>query len=216
MFTGVVEEIGSVLAIRKGEKSTSLVIEAKKVIEDTKVGDSICTNGVCLTVTRITNTHIEVDVMPETLRRTNLGKLHLGSKVNLERALTLNSRLGGHIVSGHIDGVGNIAHIEREDNAIWFEIETSNEILRYIVEKGSITVDGISLTVAYVDEKSFKVSIIPHTAEETILITKSVGEKVNLESDILAKHIEKLIRYENVEVTNSKIDEKFLIENGFM
>ncbi|MCR4943795.1 MAG: riboflavin synthase [Clostridium sp.] len=217
MFTGIVEEIGVVLNIQKGEKSTSLLIEAKKVIENTKVGDSICTNGVCLTVTRITDNYMDVDVMPETLRRTDLGKLQVGSKVNLERALTLNSRLGGHIVSGHIDGVGTISHIEREDNAIWFKIDAPMDILRYIVEKGSITVDGISLTVAYVDEKSFKVSIIPHTAEETILITKSVGEEVNLECDILAKYIEKLIKpKEEVKSSISEIDEKFLIENGFM
>lgn len=216
MFTGIVEEVGCILAIKSGEKSSSLVIEAHKVIENTKVGDSICTNGVCLTATRINSNEIEVDVMPETLRRTNLGKLQPGSRVNLERALTLGTRLGGHIVSGHVDGLGNIIHMEKEDNAVWFQIVISEDLLKYVVEKGSITVDGISLTVAYVDEKSFKVSIIPHTAEETILLTKSVGEQVNIECDILAKYIEKLLKpQENIKKSN-EIDENFLIENGFM
>lgn len=216
MFTGIVEEVGSILSIKNGEKSSSLVIRAHKVIENTKVGDSICTNGVCLTATRINSNEIEVDVMPETLRRTNLGKLQPGSRVNLERALTLGTRLGGHIVSGHVDGLGNIIHMEKEDNAVWLQIVISEDLLKYVVEKGSITVDGISLTVAYVDEKSFKVSIIPHTAEETILLTKSVGEQVNIECDILAKYIEKLLKpQENIKKSN-EIDENFLIENGFM
>lgn len=216
MFTGIVEEIGTIVAIRNGEKSSSLIIKAKKVTEDTKVGDSICTNGVCLTATRVKDTEIEVDVMPETLRRTNLGKLQTGSKVNLERALTISTRLGGHIVSGHIDGTGKIIHIEKEDNAVWFQIEIDEKMIRYIVEKGSITVDGISLTVAYVDERSFKVSIIPHTAEETILLSKSVGERVNIECDILAKYIEKLMKPQISNSTIKEIDEKFLIENGFI
>ena len=216
MFTGIVEEVGSIAALKKGEKSSSLVIKAEKVIKDTKVGDSICTNGVCLTATRINGNEIEVDVMPETLRRTNLGKLKSGSKVNLERALTLKSRLGGHIVSGHIDGTGKIIHIEKEDNAVWFQVEIAEDLLKYVIEKGSITVDGISLTVAYVDERSFKVSIIPHTAEETILLTKSLGEEVNIECDILAKYIEKLMKPQMNNTTVKEIDEKFLIENGFM
>lgn len=216
MFTGIVEEVGSILALKNGEKSSSLVIKAKKVLEGTDIGDSICTNGVCLTATRINGNEVEVDVMPETLRRTNLGKLKIGSKVNLERALTLNSRLGGHIVSGHIDGTGKIVYIEKEDNAVWFEIEISTELLKYIVEKGSITVDGISLTVAYVDEKSFKVSIIPHTAEETILLSKCIGDEVNIECDILSKYIEKLIKSEKASENIQEMDEKFLMENGFM
>lgn len=216
MFTGIVEEIGSIKAIKNGESSSSMVIKATKVLEGTNIGDSICTNGVCLTATKISENEVEVDVMPETLRRTNLGELHIGSKVNLERALTLNSRLGGHIVSGHIDGTGNIIHIEKEDNAVWFQIELDKELLRYVVEKGSITIDGISLTVAYVDDKSFKVSIIPHTAEETILLSKSVGARVNIECDILAKYIEKLMKPGETKSKEQEIDESFLIENGFM
>lgn len=216
MFTGIVEEVGLIEKIKIGEKSSSLIIKASNVLKGIDIGDSICTNGVCLTVVKISENKFEVDVMPETLRKTNFNQLKIGSKVNLERALTLNTRLGGHIVSGHIDGTGKIIHIEREDNAVWFWIEIAEELTRYIVEKGSITVDGISLTVAFVDNKSFKVSIIPHTAKETILLNKLVGEEVNIECDILAKYIERLINPKIQKSMERKIDEKFLIENGFV
>ncbi|MBE6048473.1 MAG: riboflavin synthase [Clostridium sp.] len=216
MFTGIVEEVGLIEKIKIGEKSSSLIIKASNVLKGIDIGDSICTNGVCLTVVKISENKFEVDVMPETLRKTNFNQLKIGSKVNLERALTLNTRLGGHIVSGHIDGTGKIIHIEREDNAVWFWIEIAEELTRYIVEKGSITVDGISLTVAFVDNKSFKVSIIPHTAKETILLNKLVGEEVNIECDILAKYIERLINPKIQKSMEREIDEKFLIENGFV
>ena len=178
MFTGIIEELGVIQEIKKSSKSSKLLIKANKVLENTNVGDSICTNGVCLTVTDLKANSFEADVMAETLRRSNLGDLTVGSKVNLERALTLESRLGGHIVSGHIDGVGEIISLVKEDNATWVTVKAKSDILRYVVLKGSITIDGISLTVAYVDENVFKVSIIPHTAQETTLLNKSIGETV--------------------------------------
>ena len=164
MFTGIIEEVGIIKEVKRGVKSSKLIIKANKVLEKTRVGDSICTNGVCLTVTNVKGNSFEADVMAETLRRSNLGLLDIGNKVNLERALNLESRLGGHIVSGHIDGIGQIISLEKEDNAIWVTVKAASEILRYVVLKGSITIDGISLTVAYVDEIILKVSIIPHTA----------------------------------------------------
>ena len=185
MFTGIIEEVGIIKEVKRGVKSSKLIIKANKVLEKTRVGDSICTNGVCLTVTNVKGNSFEADVMAETLRRSNLGLLDIGNKVNLERALNLESRLGGHIVSGHIDGIGQIISLEKEDNAIWVTVKAASEILRYVVLKGSITIDGISLTVAYVDEIIFKVSIIPHTAQETTLVNKSIGETVNLECCLL-------------------------------
>ena len=181
MFTGIIEEIGKIKAIRQGSRSVVLEIEATKVLEDTRVGDSIATNGVCLTVTMMRNGYFLADVMPETMSRTSLGYLKPGDRVNLERALCLNSRLGGHIVAGHVDGVGRIRDKVQDEIAIWLTIAASPEILRYMIEKGSVAVDGVSLTIAYVDETVFKVSVIPHTQEETTLTTKRIGEIVNLE-----------------------------------
>ncbi|HSQ88137.1 riboflavin synthase [Romboutsia sp.] len=217
MFTGIVEEIGFIENIKNGEKSSKLVIKANKVLKDTKIGDSICTNGVCLTVTNIYKDTFEADVMAETLRLSNLGKLKTKSKVNLERALSLQTRLGGHIVSGHIDGVGEITSLVKEDNAVWVSIKAPSDILKYIVYKGSITIDGISLTVAYVDEEIFKVSIIPHTGEETTLLFKKIGESVNLECDLIGKYVEKLLGFnkKNQESDKSSISIDFLKDNGF-
>lgn len=217
MFTGIIEELGVIQEIKKGSKSSKLLIKANKVLESTKVGDSICTNGVCLTVTDLKINSFEADIMAETLRRSNLGDLKVGSKVNLERALTLQSRLGGHIVSGHIDGTGKVISLVKEDNATWVTIKTANDILRYIVLKGSITIDGISLTVAYVDDKSFKVSIIPHTAQETTLLNKTNGDTVNLECDVISKYVEKLMGFAPMDKYNesASITEDFLKINGF-
>lgn len=217
MFTGIIEELGVIQEIKKGSKSSKLLIKANKVLESTKVGDSICTNGVCLTVTDLKINSFEADIMAETLRRSNLGDLKVGSKVNLERALTLQSRLGGHIVSGHIDGTGEVISLVKEDNATWVTIKTTNDILRYIVLKGSITIDGISLTVAYVDDKSFKVSIIPHTAQETTLLNKTNGDTVNLECDVISKYVEKLMGLAPMDKSNesASITEDFLKINGF-
>lgn len=219
MFTGIVEEIGVIESILLGSDSARIKINAKKVLQDVKLGDSISTNGVCLTVTEFSNKSFIVDVMAETMRKSGLGSLRKGDKVNLERALAVGDRLGGHLVSGHIDGTGTIKNLQREDNAIWITIETSPDILRYIVLKGSIAIDGVSLTVAYVDNKVFKVSIIPHTQDETTLTKKSKGEKVNLECDMIGKYIEKFI-YEKEAQTNNKdkksVDIEFLKENGFL
>lgn len=217
MFTGIIEEIGKIQGIRKGEKSSTLTISASKVLDKTFVGDSICTNGVCLTVTKMNKGSFDADVMAETLRRSNLGNLKIGSHVNLERALTLDKRLGGHLVSGHIDGVGEIISREKEDNAVWITIKASPEILKYVIEKGSITIDGISLTVAYVDKNVFKVSIIPHTGGNTTLLDKLQGETVNLECDQLGKYVEKLLGLQKQEnIGGSRINEDFLKINGFI
>lgn len=218
MFTGIVEEVGEIRGIKKGEKSSILSIKANKVIEDVKLGHSICTNGVCLTVTNIYGNIFDADVMAETLRRSNLGELKVGSKVNLERALSAKGRFGGHIVSGHIDGVGKIVSLEKEDNAIWVTIEAKENILQYIVEKGSIAIDGISLTVAYVDDKVFKVSVIPHTGKGTILLSKTIEDTVNLECDVIGKYVEKLLTFQSGKKIEKKdsINEDFLKENGFL
>lgn len=217
MFTGIVEEIGIISSMKNGIKSSKLTITCNEVLEETKIGDSICTNGVCLTVTNISKNTFEADVMAETIRKSNFGTLNIGSKVNLERALSLNTRLGGHLVSGHIDGIGHITSIKEEDNALWISIKASKDILKYIIYKGSIAIDGISLTVAYVDEDIFKVSIIPHTLQKTILLSKSVGDSVNLECDVIGKYVEKLLGINNInKKENSCISENFLKENGFL
>lgn len=218
MFTGIIEEIGIIQEIIKGEKSSVISIKASKILEETILGDSICVNGVCLTVTKMTKDTFEADVMAETLRKSNIGKLSIGSKVNLERALKLEGRFGGHIVSGHIDGVGEIISLIKEDNAIWVTVKTSKDILKYIVMKGSIAIDGISLTVAYIDNEVFKVSIIPHTGGETTLLHKKNGETVNLECDVIGKYIEKFMRLkeESGQIKKQLLDETFLRENGFI
>lgn len=218
MFTGIIEEIGIIQEIIKGEKSSVISIKASKILEETILGDSICVNGVCLTVTKMTKDTFEADVMAETLRKSNIGKLSIGNKVNLERALKLEGRFGGHIVSGHIDGVGEIISLIKEDNAIWVTVKTSKDILKYIVMKGSIAIDGISLTVAYIDNEVFKVSIIPHTGGETTLLHKKNGETVNLECDVIGKYIEKFMRLkeESGQIKKQLLDETFLRENGFI
>jgi riboflavin synthase len=193
MFTGIIEEVGHVKALHRGAKSFTLEVEANLVVQDSKVGDSIATNGVCLTVTSLGDHGFSADVMPETVERTALGRLKPGSPVNLERALSLQSRLGGHIVSGHIDGTGRIAALRQDDTALWLTVECDSQLLRYIIEKGSITVEGVSLTVARVDERSFSVSLIPHTQLVTTLHSLRIGDLVNLENDIIAKYVEKLL-----------------------
>ncbi len=193
MFTGIVEEIGTLIAKRFGVSSVSLTISASKILEDAKVGDSICVNGVCLTVTSLQKASFTADVMPETLRKTNLGQLHSRNPLNLERAMSLSGRFGGHIVSGHIDGTGVIQGISKEGNASWYTIRTSPDILHYIIPKGSIAIDGISLTVAEVTDTFFRISIIPHTSQNTTLNLKKIGDTVNLENDCIGKYVEKLL-----------------------
>ena len=216
MFTGLVEEIGKIQSIVKSTKSAKIIIKANKVIMEAKIGDSISTNGVCLTITECTSNNFTVDVMAETMRRSNLNSLSPGDEVNLERALRACDRLGGHIVSGHIDGIGTVSNYEKEENAVWITISTKPEILRYIVEKGSIAIDGISLTVAYVDENEFKVSIIPHTKEVTTLLRKKLGDIINLECDVVGKYIEKLLLTNQQIPVKQGIDMNFLSENGFV
>lgn len=212
MFTGIIEEIGTVRRIEHGAKGARLTIQANTVLEDTRIGDSIATNGVCLTVVSMTGDSFSADVMAESLRRSSLGTLQGGSPVNLERAMAANGRFGGHIVSGHIDGTGTIASQKREDNAVWVKIKTPAPLLRYIVEKGSIAIDGISLTVAAVTDTDFSVSIIPHTGAQTILLGKKPGDPVNLECDVIGKYVEKLTAPHKT----GGISTNFLAENGFL
>ena len=212
MFTGIIEEIGTVRRIEHGAKGARLTIQAKTVLEDTRIGDSIATNGVCLTVVSMTGDSFSADVMAESLRRSSLGTLQGGSPVNLERAMAANGRFGGHIVSGHIDGTGTIASQKREDNAVWVKIKTPAPLLRYIVEKGSIAIDGVSLTVAAVTDPDFSVSIIPHTGAQTILLGKKPGDQVNLECDVIGKYVEKLTAPHKT----GGISTNFLAENGFL
>ena len=193
MFTGIIEEIGKVKAIVRHANSIKLTIAVKKILEDMHVGDSICTNGVCLTVTTFDEGSYTADVMPETMNRTNFKDLRINDLVNCERAMPANGRFGGHIVSGHIDGTGVISKMSRDDKAIRIKIETKPEILNYIVEKGSITIDGISLTITEVSSWDFGVSIIEHTQDATTLTKKKVGETVNLENDIVGKYIERFV-----------------------
>ena len=193
IFTGIIEELGVVKSIAINGASGCITIKAKKVLEGTQLGDSIAVNGTCLTVTSINSDGFSADVMAETVKRTSLSQVGKGDLVNLERAMILNGRFGGHIVSGHIDGTGTITKYTKEENAIWVTIKAPDEILDLIVEKGSICIDGISLTVATISDQDFQVSIIPHTAKETTLIHKKVGSLVNLENDIVGKYIKKLM-----------------------
>lgn len=214
MFTGIVEEIGKMRNIRKGEKSVSLTVECRDILEGTLKGGSISLNGVCLTVTAMSGNSFEADVMPETVRVTNLKYLKPGDSVNLERALSPAGRFGGHIVSGHIDGTGTIREIKKEDNAVWLTISARDEILKYVIHKGSIAVDGISLTVQYADERVFKIALIPHTRDYTTLPERRVGYCVNIECDIIGKYIEKLINYKGKD-SKGGISLEYLLENGF-
>ena len=211
MFTGIVEETGTVKKIIGKQVSGSIEIKASKVLQDTNIGDSIAVNGVCLTVTSLQADGFTADVMAETLRRTNLGGLPIGAKVNLERAMAANGRFGGHIVSGHIDGTGVIRSFKPEGNAVWVPVEASPSILHLIVEKGSIAIDGISLTVACVDQHTFRVSVIPHTGEETTLLDRKPGDLVNLENDIVGKYVERLLTPHK----EQGITMEFLAEHGF-
>ena len=189
MFTGIVEEVGIVKNITASGKSGKIRICANKVLEDVNLGDSIAVNGVCLTVCEVFQNEFVADVMMETVRATNLSTLTRNSKVNLERAMSLSSRFGGHIVTGHVDTTGTIIDFKKEENAVWISIKSDESFLDYVVYKGSITIDGVSLTVAFVDKKILKVSIIPHTKESTTLLEKKVGDLVNLESDIIGKYV---------------------------
>ncbi|MGQ9533275.1 MAG: riboflavin synthase [Desulfotomaculales bacterium] len=213
MFTGIVEELGTVRALVRGPASARLTVAAQKTLEGTRVGDSIAVNGACLTVTDLERGAFTADVMAETLARTNLGELRPGDQVNLERALRLGDRLGGHLVTGHVDGVGVLADRRRQDIAELVTIQAPSEVLRYLVPKGAVAVDGISLTVVDYDTGSFRVAIVPHTARHTTLGFKRPGAKVNLEADLIGKYVAKLLA---PHTRTAALDERFLAEHGFL
>jgi riboflavin synthase len=207
MFTGIVEEVGKVISAQSGK----LVVGAAETLKEVRLGDSISVNGACLTVTAFTSDSFSVDVMAETLRRTNLGLLKVGDKVNLERSLALGGRLGGHLVQGHVDGTGKVASVAREDGAMLVRFEASPEVMRYVVEKGFIAVDGVSLTVVSRDARSFPVSLVEYSRKHTTLGSLRAGDVVNLEVDIIAKYVEQLGQAQRTGIT---ID--FLKEHGFL
>ncbi|TYS55833.1 riboflavin synthase [Sutcliffiella horikoshii] len=216
MFTGIIEEIGTIKQVIRGDQAIILEIEAEKVLEDVKLGDSIAVNGVCLTVTTFTSKRFTVDVMPETIRATSLKTLNAGSKVNLERAMIANGRFGGHFVSGHVDGIGTIQDKKRMGNAVYYTITVEDTISRYFMLKGSVTVDGTSLTIFGVTDNSFTISLIPHTLNETILGGKGKGDLVNIEVDMLAKYMEHLLKQQNSTPSSKSImSASFLEEHGF-
>lgn len=216
MFTGMIEETGELAEVKKETLSAQIKIRCQKVLAGTKIGDSIAVNGICLTVTSLAKDGFTADVMAETMRRSSLSGLKIPDKVNLERAMAADGRFGGHIVSGHIDGTGTVTGIQQEENAVWYTIAAGPELLRYIVEKGSVALDGISLTVAKVTGQDFQVSVIPHTRKETALSEKKNGSIINIECDIIGKYIEKLMSYGARPVQESKITEQFLSEHGFL
>lgn len=200
MFTGIIEDIGRIESIEaiNNHAGLLLTIISEKIVSDVNLGDSISVNGICLTVTNYTDTNFQVEVMPETIAKTSLEGIVNNSRVNLERAMKANARFGGHIVSGHIDGIGKITAIEADGIANWYTIQTSSPLMRYIIMKGSVAIDGTSLTVAGVEGDTFKVSIIPHTSEQTIFSTYQVASIVNLENDIVGKYIEQFTVKERV------------------
>lgn len=215
LFTGIIEELGVIEKIQKGLHSAILTVTAHKILEDIHIGDSIAVNGVCLTVTSFHSHHFTADVMHETLNRSSLTQLTAGSHVNLERAMSIDGRFGGHIVAGHVDGVGKIIDISKDDTAIWYTIQTQPSIMRYIVEKGSICIDGISLTVAKIHADTFSVSAIPHTVRMTTLQERKTGDLVNLENDIIGKYVERFLTPDPIQESESKITKEFLFEHGF-
>ena len=213
MFTGIVEEIGEIVAISKNTQGLDFDIKAEKIFDDLKIGDSVAINGCCQTVTRIKGNVFTVQAVFETVKLTNFNKLSVGNSVNLERAMQLTSRLGGHIVSGHIEGIASVVSISSQGNATIFELTYPREISKYLIYKGSIAINGISLTICELNSNSFKVSVIPHTLANTTLRSAKVGDEINIETDMIAKYIEKMIiKDDNV---GSKITLDFLKENGF-
>ena len=214
MFTGLIEEIGSVRHVVSGAEWGSIAIGCRNVLSGTKIGDSIAVNGVCLTVTDLKKDGFTADVMAETLHRSSLGALRQGDPVNLERAMPADGRFGGHIVAGHIDGTGVLSRKERTGNAVLLEISAAPAILYEIVEKGSIAIDGVSLTVVSVSENGFTVSIIPHTGAQTILLEKNTGSTVNLETDVIAKYVRRFTS-PAPEEKKTTLTLDFLRENGF-
>jgi riboflavin synthase len=216
VFTGIIEELGTVQGLDLYRDSARLTILANRVLEETLIGDSIAVNGVCLTVTELSTKHFSVDIMKETLEKTNLKYLKPNSQVNLERALQLKTRLGGHLVSGHIDGTGKITAIDKVDIARVYKISTSKEITELSLPKGSIAVDGISLTIVEVGQDYFTISLIPHTFKNTTLGYKTIGDLVNLETDLIGKYVAKVLQNQSEKTAEQKISLKFLTEHGFL
>lgn len=213
MFIGIIEEIGKIDSITRKGNSLSLRIKAEKIMSDISIGDSIAVNGICLTVTEFTKDGFCLDSMRETLEKTSLKNSKVGDLVNLERAMTANGRFGGHIVTGHIDGVGKIVEIKKDEIATWYRIESNKKIMQYIIEKGSIAIDGVSLTIVDFTKDSFRVSVIPHTFKETILSNKKIGSIVNLENDCVGKYIERILNINKEQESN--ISREFLLKHGF-
>ena len=230
MFTGLIEEIGTVRHIDRSHISAQLSVACRKIMPGTASGDSVAVNGICLTVTQAASDGFTADVMPETMRMSNLGKLRVSDSVNLERALTLSGRLGGHLVSGHVDGTGILTDKWEEDFATWLSVSAPPSVMKYIVRKGSVALDGTSLTVARVRENGFDVSLIPLTRQLTILPSLRPGDVVNIECDMIAKYTEKLYRMsigrnasdtdmssvqDGPDPVGGHLTEEFLRDNGF-
>ena len=216
MFTGIVEEVGTISRIDRGASFCHLTVHATKILDNCKEGDSISVNGICLTVTHLNQDTFVADVMAETMRRTNLENLKVSDGVNLERSLRVSDRLGGHIVAGHVDGVGNIVELKSEDIATLMTVSLSPPLMKYIAVKGSVCVDGVSLTVTDISSSSFQVSLIPFSKENTTLGLKRVGDPVNIEVDMLARYLERLISYDEEHKSSNNIDQEFLRKHGFM
>lgn len=215
MFTGIIEDKGVVEMVKPGEKSATLTIGSEEIVSDLKVGDSVSVNGVCLTVIYFDKSRLTVDAVPETMSRSNLGMLKAGSRVNLERALQVGGRMGGHMVSGHVDAKGEIRKIEKDENAVWFTIGIDPGQIKYLIPKGSVTVNGISLTVVDVGADSFTISAIPHSLSETTLSEMKTGDKVNIEVDMTAKYIERFLSFRQSGKKNNDVSMDYLKENGF-
>lgn len=216
MFTGIIEEMGVIQVFNRGKKSARLSILADTVLEDLAMGDSITVNGICLTVTSRTDKEFTADVSPETLSITNLGTLKVGDAVNLERAVRVNGRLGGHFVTGHIDGAGRIQDRRQDNEALFLTIEIPQELLRYCIKKGSIAVDGISLTINEITNKDIQVAVIPHTAKVTTLGLKGIGTTVNLECDLIGKYLERLLLERGSDAPPQKVDRDYLKRRGLL
>lgn len=215
MFTGIIEEIGTITAVTPGSQSLRLAISCTKVLSDVDKGDSIAVNGVCLTVADFSKNHFTADVMPETVKATTLQELRTGSRVNLERAMIANGRFGGHIVSGHVDDTGEIISSRKVDNAVYIEIRVSQQFLKYFIPKGSVTVDGTSLTIFGVTNSGFIISLIPVTQEDSIIGAKQIGDKVNVECDMMAKYIERLMAHKE-EQPKAGLTMDTLISSGIL
>lgn len=216
MFTGLIESLGTVRELKRQGGGGQLVIAGAMAKSDLQLGESIAVNGACLTVTTWTTDHFIVDVSPETFERTTLGTLRQSQMVNLERALRLSDRLGGHLVSGHIDCVATLRRRYQDQNSVRMQFEVEAQSLRYIVEKGSVAIDGISLTVNQVDEDSFSVAVIPHSLERTTLKNCSEGSKVNIETDIIGRYVERFVSEQPGNETQSRLNMDFLAKNGFL